>query len=280
MYYDNTGGMIVGILFSAILMFSLGFAVKTYKPFHKPRKKYKLVKMHVLPKKEQVVKKEVKEEIDKPADKKKVEQKEIKKKIKKKKIIRKKKKVVKKIKKKPVKKKIVAKNPVNKEKKPKKKEEAPPVFGVTMSSVNQKSNSDFKVKVGNTLMTDDSTGWKKGKPDKIGKFTSNAEESSDGDEYEEEVVRIVKKPKPKKVFKPKYTNLAQDEEVEGKIILRLTIDKYGNVIKVKIIKGLGYGLDEEAVKAVKKFKFYPAVLSNGKTKETKITYTINFILED
>ncbi len=279
--YDSSKGMLIGFMISVLLVVSLGFSVKEYKPEFEKRKKYKLVKMKVLPKKKKAEpsEKEVKKEIKKDIKPEKVEKKE--------KIIKKKKKIHKKKKKKLQKKKVVAKNPINKKKeepkKEKPKEKSPPVFGVTMSSVSKTGASGFKVKVGNTLMTDDKTGWENGKPEKIGKFKGEAEEAQDGSNEPEDSgppPKIVKKPVPKKVFKPKYTDVAEEEEIEGKIILSLTIDKKGNVIHARIIKGLGYGLDEEALKAVKKFKFSPAVLSNGKTKKTKITYTINFILED
>jgi protein TonB len=274
--YDSSKGLLIGFIAAILIVFSLGFSVKEYEPKITKRKKYKTVKMKILPKKEPKKEEIVKEEIKKPEiEPKKVEKKE--------KIIPKEKK--KKIK--PKKKKIVAKKPINQKKEePKKTEEpkkkSPPVFGVTMNSVNNNGNSNFKVKVGNTLMTDDSTGWENGKPKEIGEFNGTEEEAKDGVKEVKKTPppKIVSKPIPKKVFRPKYSKLAEDQEIEGKIILKLTIDEKGDVVKAKIIKGLGYGLDEEALKAVKKFKFSPAVLSNGKTKKTSITYTINFILEE
>jgi len=274
--YDSSRGMLIGFIVSILIVASLGFSVNEYHPEIIKRTKYKLIKMKILPKKKPPEKKEVKKEIKPDIKPEKVEKKE-------KKIIKKKKK-----KKKPKKKKVVAKKPINQKKeepkKEKPKEKSPPVFGVTMSSVSKTGNSNFKVQVGNTLMTDDKTGWENGKPKKIGKFVGEAEEASDGSNIKEETIgpppKIVSKPIPKKVFRPKYTKLAEEEEIEGKIILSLTIDKKGNVVHAKIIKGLGYGLDKNALDAVKKFKFSPAVLSNGKTKKTKITYTINFILEE
>jgi len=287
--YDSSKGFTIGIIISLLLVFLLGFSVKEYKPDVYKRKKYKLVKMKILPKEKP--KKRLRSNATKvtdvavqhrPKKEKPKEKKKIKKKLKKK--------LKKKIKKK-LKKKIVAKNPINQKKeKPKEKKlvkkKSPPVFGVTMSSVSKTGSSGFKVKVGNTLMTDDKTGWENGKPKEIGNYQGTEKESSDGikdgsdNTTSPPPLKITKKAIPKKVFRPKYSKLAEEEEIEGKIILRLTIDKKGNVIKAKIIKGLGYGLDKETLKAVKKFKFSPAILSNGKPVKTKITYTINFILEN
>jgi len=285
--YDSSKGFLIGIIMSLLIIFSLGFSVKEYKPQIKVRKKYKTVKMKVLPKKKPKVEKKLKK-LEKKVEKKEVipEKKKVEKKKKPKKKKPKKKKKKKKKKKEPKKeKKVVAKNPINQKKEPVKeqpKKKAPPVFGVTMSSVGKTGNSGFKVKVGNTLMTDDKTGWENGKPKEIGKYVGTETESKPGVTKKETgpPPKIVNKPVPKKVFRPKYSKVAEEQEIEGKIILKLTIDRKGNVIKAKIIKGLGYGLDKEALKAVKKFKFSPAVLSNGKKVKTKITYTINFILEE
>ena len=287
MYESSNKFMMIGIISSVIFLFMIAFSVKSYTPKKFQRKKYKLVRMKIIKKKEvkkEVVKKEmVKREIVKKEFKK-----EFKKEIKKE---EKPKKVSKKKKKRKIVKKVPPKNPINRKKKEEKKEEKKevkkeenvPIFGVSMNSTTS-GNSGFKVQMGNTLMTDDTTGWEKGKPKKIGEY------NPDNFIAEKDVKKVVKKRKkrakivkkaiPKKIVRPKYTNLAKDEEIEGKIILKITIDKNGKVIKVKVLKGLGYGLDEEAVRAVKRFKFIPALLDNGNHTASTITYTINFILED
>lgn len=61
---------------------------------------------------------------------------------------------------------------------------------------------------------------------------------------------------------PKYPRLAQRLGVEGSVLLRLTIDASGKLSRVEVVNGAGNGFDEEAVQAVKRSTFAPAV-QNG-----------------
>lgn len=58
--------------------------------------------------------------------------------------------------------------------------------------------------------------------------------------------------------------------VQGTVILRVEVRRDGTVRKVRVVKGLGYGLDEAALEAMKKFTFKPARV-NGKP----VDYTIS-----
>lgn len=50
-------------------------------------------------------------------------------------------------------------------------------------------------------------------------------------------------------------------KVYGKIYLTFTVDEEGNLIEPKIVKGLGYGLDESVIKAIKGVKKWnPAII--------------------
>ncbi|MDA3863199.1 MAG: TonB family protein [Deltaproteobacteria bacterium] len=62
--------------------------------------------------------------------------------------------------------------------------------------------------------------------------------------------------------------------------MRVTIGKTGKVFKVKVLKGLGYGLDKLAVKALKQAKFKPAYNSYGKPMVHTIIYKYIFVMED
>ena len=62
------------------------------------------------------------------------------------------------------------------------------------------------------------------------------------------------------VFKPKpdYTDKARIEKVEGEVLLRVLFSATGNVRVLDIVRSLGYGLDENAVRATQQIKFRPA----------------------
>ena len=77
---------------------------------------------------------------------------------------------------------------------------------------------------------------------------------------------------------PQYTEIARKARVQGVVIVQAIIDKQGNVTNVKVLKGLSMGLDDEAVKAIKKWKFKPATL-NGKPVDVYYNLTVNFRLQ-
>lgn len=86
--------------------------------------------------------------------------------------------------------------------------------------------------------------------------------------------------KPEKVSAPdpQYTEIARKARIQGVVIVQAIIDKEGNVINVKVLKGLPMGLTEEAVSAIKNWKFKPATL-NGKPVDVYFNLTVNFRLQ-
>lgn len=79
-------------------------------------------------------------------------------------------------------------------------------------------------------------------------------------------------------FKPPYPEEAKKNEIEGTVVLKVTIDENGQVTDVKVLKGLGYGLDEASAAAMRKFKFKPAT-QGGESVGTTITYNFSWFLE-
>ena len=53
----------------------------------------------------------------------------------------------------------------------------------------------------------------------------------------------------------KYPKEALEQKVEGTVLVKYDIDYKGNVIDGKVIKGVGHGCDEEALRLVKLLKF-------------------------
>jgi TonB family protein len=77
-------------------------------------------------------------------------------------------------------------------------------------------------------------------------------------------------PSVNKQVEAKYTKEAQKADVEGVVLLRCTVGRDGRATDIKVLHSLGYGLDENAVKSLRKWKFKPATL-NGKP----LPYTIS-----
>lgn len=74
-----------------------------------------------------------------------------------------------------------------------------------------------------------------------------------------------------------YPEVAQRAGVEGKVYLLIYINENGDVDDVKVVKGIGMGCDEEAVKAVRKTKFSPGA-DKGAPVKTKFSMAITFKL--
>jgi TonB family protein len=78
----------------------------------------------------------------------------------------------------------------------------------------------------------------------------------------------------KERFDPKYTSAALKKGITGQVIVNLLISETGDVIEVKVIQELPGGLSEETVKAVRQWKYEPAVKDGQKVKVWKrITIT-------
>ena len=58
---------------------------------------------------------------------------------------------------------------------------------------------------------------------------------------------------------PQYTPEARAAKFSGKCVIALTVDTQGNPINVHVEKPIGMGLDENAINAVKQYRFTPAM---------------------
>jgi protein TonB len=58
--------------------------------------------------------------------------------------------------------------------------------------------------------------------------------------------------------KPDYTEEARRRGVEGDVILEIVVRSDGSVGDVKVLQGLGAGLDRRAADAVRQWRFSPA----------------------
>jgi len=75
-----------------------------------------------------------------------------------------------------------------------------------------------------------------------------------------------------------YPQEALENGIEGKVFVLAYVDEYGDVKKAQVIKGIGAGCDEEALKTVRETKFTPGIC-NGKPCKVQISLPILFRLE-
>ncbi len=76
-----------------------------------------------------------------------------------------------------------------------------------------------------------------------------------------------------------YPDIARRAGIEGRTIVQFIVDKKGRVIEPKIIRGIGAGTDEEAIRVVKLAKFSPG-MNNGELVCVQYSLPIVFRLPD
>jgi periplasmic protein TonB len=78
---------------------------------------------------------------------------------------------------------------------------------------------------------------------------------------------------------PAYPELARRLGKEGRVVLRLTIEARGNLLKVEVVQRAGFGFEEAAVAAVKRSSFRPAMVQ-GQAVTSVAKLPIRFVLRD
>jgi periplasmic protein TonB len=76
---------------------------------------------------------------------------------------------------------------------------------------------------------------------------------------------------------PEYTEEARNAKTQGTCILWLIVDDQGRPRDIRVIRGLGMGLDMKAIEAVKQWKFQPA-LKDGHPVNVQISVEVGFRL--
>ena len=81
------------------------------------------------------------------------------------------------------------------------------------------------------------------------------------------------------VFKPtpEYTDEARSARIEGTVSLELEFTAAGDVRMLRVVRGLGHGLDEAAQRAALRIRFKPAQ-SDGRPVDSRATVHITFRL--
>jgi TonB family protein len=85
---------------------------------------------------------------------------------------------------------------------------------------------------------------------------------------------------PEKIYypSPRYTEEGRQARIQGVVILEAVVDAVGDVSRVKILKGLPFGLSEEAAATARQWKFRPAKKA-GKPVSVFLNLTIRFSLQ-
>ncbi len=87
----------------------------------------------------------------------------------------------------------------------------------------------------------------------------------------------VSPPRPIYAPGPEYSEKARKAKQQGTAVLRVIVTPEGKVALVKVLKVIGYGLDQQAVNAVCQWKFQPA-LKDGQPVPVEINIEVSFRL--
>jgi protein TonB len=88
----------------------------------------------------------------------------------------------------------------------------------------------------------------------------------------------VQAPNKTRHVQPQYTEIARKARIQGIVIVQATINRTGQVVDAKVLKGLPMGLDQAALEAIRQWEFEPATL-NGKPVDVYYNLTVNFTLQ-
>ena len=77
---------------------------------------------------------------------------------------------------------------------------------------------------------------------------------------------------------PAYSAEASEAKLEGTVILAVEVHPDGRIHNARVTKALGKGLDEQAIAAVERWRFSPA-LKDGKPVAVAATVEVNFRLK-
>jgi TonB family protein len=64
-----------------------------------------------------------------------------------------------------------------------------------------------------------------------------------------------------------YPQAAKENHIEGKVTLQFTVDTNGNTTELMVVKGLGYGCDQEALRVIKETRY---INKSGEDHELRI----------
>jgi TonB family protein len=76
---------------------------------------------------------------------------------------------------------------------------------------------------------------------------------------------------------PEYTEDAREAKYSGTVVLYIEVDPSGHAKNMRLVKGIGHGLDEKAIEAVNKWRFRPG-MKDGKPVVVAAHIEVNFRL--
>jgi TonB family protein len=73
---------------------------------------------------------------------------------------------------------------------------------------------------------------------------------------------------------PIYTEEARTKKIEGEVLLEVVFEASGKIHVVRVVRGLGHGLDDAAVRAAEQIRFKPALKDGQPSDSTALVHII------
>jgi len=77
----------------------------------------------------------------------------------------------------------------------------------------------------------------------------------------------------------RYPGAASRANIQGRVFLQFVVNTDGSITDVEVVKGVGFGCDEEAVRVVKSMPKWKPGRQQGRAVRVKYTLPVNFQLE-
>jgi TonB family protein len=74
--------------------------------------------------------------------------------------------------------------------------------------------------------------------------------------------------------RPIYTEEARAKRVEGEVLLEAVFEASGRIRVLRVVRGLGYGLDDAAVRAAEQIRFRPELKDGRPSDSTAVVHII------
>ncbi|MES2829202.1 MAG: TonB family protein [Bacteroidota bacterium] len=74
----------------------------------------------------------------------------------------------------------------------------------------------------------------------------------------------------------KYPEMAMDQSKGGKVFLSFVVERDGSISNVQVMRGVGFGMDEEATRVIKKSPKWKPGVQNGKAVRVRFNMPITF----
>ncbi|MGB4773815.1 MAG: TonB family protein, partial [Daejeonella sp.] len=75
----------------------------------------------------------------------------------------------------------------------------------------------------------------------------------------------------------RYSNMAREQGVSGRVIMSFVVEKDGSLTDIKVLRDLGFGTGEEAIRLLKSSRKWKPGIQNG--RPVRVAYTLPFKLD-